>query len=180
MARMLCFLLLLTTPFITLAQGEANSLKGTPVRERIVTGGGMGLGFGSAQDFVSVSPIIGYRLTQKLMAGVNLTYMYVNYKFIDVKVNNYGFGPFTRFTVYRNIFLQAEYEHLNYEFPIAGTRETARQGFNSFLAGGGFIQPIGRNAGLYFMALYNFSYTPMKASPYDSPLVLRGGLTFGF
>jgi hypothetical protein len=180
MVRILCSLLLITASGMACAQGKSNSLKGVPVRERIVTGGGMGLGFSSAQDFVSVSPIIGYRLTQKLTAGVNLTYMYVNYKFYDIKVNNYGFGPFTRFTVYRNIFLQAEYEHLNYEFPIAGTRETARQGFNSFLAGGGFIQPLGRNAGLYFMALYNFSYSPTKASPYDSPLVLRAGVAFGF
>jgi hypothetical protein len=51
------------------AQGEDNSLKGTPAKERIVTGGGFGLGFGNVQDYVSVSPVIGYAVTRKFLVG---------------------------------------------------------------------------------------------------------------
>ena len=163
-------------------QGEANSLKDVPFKERIVTGGGLGLAFGSVQDFISVSPMIGYRLTAKLIAGTGVTYRYTNYKFYSpsIKLNDYGVNPFLRFTVYRNIFVQTELEHLNYEFPSSPT-ETFRRKFNSFLAGGGFVQPISQKVSFYVMALYNFSYTSSLRgySPYDSPLVFRAGINIG-
>src|SRR5688572_29490212 len=126
---------------LVFSQGEANSLEGVPFKERIVTGGGLGLSFGSYQDFFSVSPMIGYRVTAKLIAGTGITYRYTNYKIPNpnIKLNDYGVNPFLRFTVYRNIFVQTEFEHLNYEFPSSQT-ETIRKNFNSFLAGGGFVQ----------------------------------------
>lgn len=169
-------------PFV-FSQGESTSLKGTPFRERIVTGGGMGLGFSNVQDYISVSPVVGYMLTTKLIGGVNLTYRFSNFKAINpsVKLHDYGVGPFVRYTIFRNIFLQAEYEHLNYQFVGAG-RETARYSFNSFLAGGGLYQPISERAGFFIMALYNFSYketSPNEPSAYNSPLVIRAGLNIG-
>jgi hypothetical protein len=163
------------------AQGENNSLKGAPLKDRIVTGGGLGLGFGSVQDYFSVSPMIGYRLTAKLLAGTGVTYRYTNYKVFrpSMKLNDYGLNPFLRFTVYRNIFLQTEYEYLNYEFPVTAA-ETTRRSFDSFLGGGGFIQPIGQRAAFYLMALYNFSYQQTSQySPYDSPVVIRAGINIG-
>lgn len=163
------------------SQGEDNSLKGMPLKDRIVTGGGVGLGFGSVQDYFSVSPMIGYRLTAKLLAGTGLTYRYTNYKVTkpSIKLNDYGVNPFLRFTIYRNIFLQTEFEHLNYEFPLT-TVESTRQTFNSFLAGGGFIQPLGERFAFYLMALYNFSYQEQGVySPYDSPIVIRAGINIG-
>ena len=117
--------------------------------------------------------MIGYRLTAKLLAGTGLTYRYTNYKVTrpSIKLNDYGVNPFLRFTVYRNIFVQTEYEHLNYEYPVTIT-ETTRKSFDSFLAGGGFIQPLGERFSFYLMALYNFSYKDQSIySPYDSPLV---------
>jgi hypothetical protein len=180
--HLLLIVLLVVGSNFARAQGEANSLKDVPFKERIVTGGGLGLSFGSAQDFVSVSPQIGYRVTAKLIAGTGLTYRYTNYKIFrpSVKLHDYGVNPFLRFTVYRNIFVQTEYEYLNYEFPFTN-RETIRKGFNSFLAGGGFVQPISDKLSFYVMALYNFSYdsSPTSYSPYDSPLVIRAGINIG-
>jgi hypothetical protein len=148
-----------------------------------VTGGGFGLGFSSAQDFFSVSPVLGYMLTAKLMAGTGFTYRFTKYKYYTppIKLKDYGVNPFVRFTVYKNIFLQAEYEYLNYEFPTTIT-ETTREEFTSVLAGGGFIQPLGKKVALYVMALYNFSYkTPAQGeyTPYNSPIVLRAGINVG-
>jgi hypothetical protein len=165
------------------SQGEDNSLKGVPIKERIVTGGGFGLGFSSNQDYISVSPVIGYQLTRKLMAGTSVTYRYTNWKVVDpsIKLNDYGLNPFVRFMVYRNIFLQTEFEYLNYELPTTPT-ETTRETFNSFMAGGGFIQPLGEKVAIYFMALYNFSYVEPKVGEYavyDSPLVIRAGINVG-
>jgi len=88
-------------------------------------------------------------------------------------------NPFLRFTFYRNIFLQTEYEYLNYEFPLS-VAETTRRSFDSFLAGGGFIQPLGDRMAFYLMALYNFSYQDqVQYSPYDSPIVIRAGINIG-
>lgn len=170
-----------STSFVAFSQGQDNSLKGMPLKDRIVTGGGVGLSLGSVQDFFSVSPVIGYRLTAKLLAGTGVTYRYTNYKIIkpSIKLHDYGVNPFLRFTVYRNIFIQTEYEYLNYEFPVTYT-ETTRRNFDSFLAGGGFIQPIGERLSFYVMALYNFSYQETtQYSPYDSPLVIRAGINIG-
>lgn len=184
MLRSIAILLLaIASTGSALGQGENNSLKGTPVKERIVTGGGFGLGFSSVQDYFSLSPVIGYQLTRKLMAGTSITYRFTNYKYYtpSLKLRDYAANPFVRFTVYKNIFLQSEYEYLNYEFPTSIT-ETTRQDFSSFLAGGGFIQPLGRKVGIYVMALYNFSYqTPVQGSysPYNSPIIIRAGINIG-
>jgi hypothetical protein len=163
-------------------QGEDNSLKGVPFKERIVTGGGLGLGFGAVQDFVSVSPVIGYSITKKLIAGTGLTYRYTSYKVFkpSVKLTDYGVSPFARFMVYKSLFVQTEYEFLNYEFPQGGS-ETFRRSFDSFLAGGGIIQPVGKNLSFYAMALYNFSYqsNPTGYTPYNSPWVIRAGINIG-
>lgn len=182
MVRFLLLIFLISCVSLSaFAQGKNNSLEGAPLKDRIVTGGGLGLGFGSVQDYFSVSPMIGYRLTQKLLAGTGITYRYTNYKVVrpSMKLNDYGLNPFLRFTVYRNIFLQTEYEYLNYEFPVT-VAETTRRSFDSFLAGGGFIQPIGQRAAFYLMALYNFSYQQTSQySPYDSPVVVRAGINIG-
>jgi hypothetical protein len=165
------------------AQGEDNSLKGVPIKERIIFGGGLGLSFGSNQDFFSVSPQVGYMLTKKLVAGTGVTYRYTNFKVVkpSIKLNDYGVNPFLRFTVYKNFFIQGEYEYLNYEFPIT-FNETTRKTFSSALAGGGIIQPLGDKVALYFMALYNFSYktpAPGEYTPYNSPLIIRAGINVG-
>jgi hypothetical protein len=162
-----------------------NSLEGIPFKERIVTGGGLGLSFGSNQDFISLSPIIGYAFTKKFVGGTGLTYQYTKYKDVypgqDVTTNNYGINPFMRYTVFRGIFVHAEYEYLNYE-GILPNLETQRFNFDSFMAGGGVMQPIGDRAGIFFMALYNFSYrdpNPGEYLPYASPWVIRAGINVG-
>jgi hypothetical protein len=172
---------ILASSLIAFSQGKNNSLEGVPLKERIVTGGGVGLGLGSVRDYFSVSPMIGYRLTAKLLAGTGVTYRYTNYKIVkpSIKLNDYGLNPFLRFTVYRNIFIQTEYEYLNYEYPV-NIAETTRRTFDSFLAGGGFIQPLGQRAAFYLMALYNFSYQEStQYSPYDSPIIVRAGINLG-
>jgi hypothetical protein len=162
------------------AQGEDNSLKGVPFQERIVTGGGFGLGFGNVQDFVSVSPILGYAVTRKLLVGSGFTYRYTKYKSpINISFNDYSINPFVRYTVYKGFFAQTEFEHLNYQILSGG--EKVRRDFNSFMAGGGFIQPLGNKAAFFVMALYNFSYTASDAfyTPYQSPWVIRAGVNIG-
>jgi hypothetical protein len=185
MKKLLILSVLLVSAFSAWSQGENNSLKGTPVRERLVFGGGMGLSFGSQQDYIMVSPTIGYMLTRRLMAGTGISYTYVKYRDIvpgkDLSVSNYGLNPFARFAITSNIFVQAEYEYLSYEFPRIDLT-TDRKGYNSVFVGAGFQQPIGNNASFYIMALYNVTYTDPKPGeflPYDNPLILRAGINIG-
>jgi len=174
-------LLIVATGYASCAQGENNSLKDVPFKERIVTGGGFGMGFGNVQDYVSISPLIGYSVTRKLLVGSGFTYRYTKYKGVqpNVSFNDYSINPFARFTVYQGFFLQTEYEYMNYEYYLGG--EKARDSFNSFLAGGGFIQPMGNKASFFAMALYNFSYTASTSiyTPYQSPWVIRVGVNIG-
>lgn len=154
-------------------------------KDRIFTGGGFGLSFSSQYDYISVSPIIGYQITPRVAGGLNLIYRYTKYKYVtpSVSTNDYGVSPFLRFQVYGPLFLHTEYEYLNYEY-VTYVGQSVRNSYSSFMAGGGFFQPVGRRAGFFAMALYNFSYrnptSPNDYYPYSSPWVLRVGITAGF
>lgn len=181
MKRIVLILIIVSCGIVTKAQ---NSIEGASFRERIITGGGLGLSFNSYQDFISLSPLIGYKITEKLIAGTSFTYRYTKYKQYSpsIKLIDYGVSPFLRYQIFGNFFVQTQYEYLNYEFPISYD-ESVRKDFNSFLAGGGFIQPIGDKAAFYVSLMYNFSYTEPAAnqySPYYSPFVLQAGITVGF
>ena len=179
------FLMLGTIAF---AQWGDEQLSDKPdIRERIFTGGGVGASFSSYYDYVSISPLVGYRITNKLAGGLQLQYRYTKYKQApSYSTNDLGISPFLRFSIFGPFFLHAEYEYLSYEYPISYNGYDvvkARRGYDSFMAGGGFFQPIGRRAGFYLSALYNFSYRDPKPGeyyPYNSPLVLRVGITAGF
>ncbi|WP_333820227.1 hypothetical protein [Ohtaekwangia sp.] len=185
MKKTLITLLAMSVCTFAMAQWGEEEMSDKPtLRERLFTGGGFGLSFSNYYDFVSVSPLVGYKITPKLAAGVQVQYRYTKYKQFTPKfsTNDYGISPFVRYSIYAPIFLQAEYEYLNYEYPIT-TSESIRKTYNSFLAGGGFFQPIGRHAGFYAVAMYNFSYRAAnygEVTPYNSPLVLRVGVTAGF
>lgn len=180
----LCFIVVTGFGQPSRKKNDENSLKGVPLKERIVVGGGLGLQFGSQVDMLSLAPMVGYKITQKFMAGSSVSYRYTKYKYFNpsIKLTDYGVSPFIRYTIFSGFFLHTEYEYLNYEFPESAIT-TVRKGFNSFLAGGGFVQPIGNKAAFYLLALYNFSYQsvqPGEYSPYPNPLILRGGITLGF
>ena len=165
--------------------GEEQMVDKPSIKDRMFFGGGFGLSFSTNYDYFSISGIIGYKLSPKVAAGVSIIYRYTKYKYVtpSLSLNDYGASPFIRYQFYGPLFLHAEYEYLNYEY-IAYTGETSRKSYKSLLAGGGFFQPVGRHAGIYISALYNFSYknptSPYDYYPYSSPWVLRAGITAGF
>ncbi len=165
--------------------GEEPMAEKPSFRDRMFFGGGLGLSFSSSYDYFSVSPIIGYKLSQRVATGLSLIYRHTTYKYVtpSISTNDYGVSPFIRYQFYGPLFLHAEYEYLNNQY-VTYTGEAVRKSFTSFMAGGGFFQPVGRHAGFYASALYNFSYrkptSPYDYYPYSSPLVLRVGITAGF
>jgi len=118
----------------------------------------------------------------KLDGGVQLIYRWVSdgrYN-PDINTDEYGANLFARYFVLPNIFVQAAYEYINYEY-VLSSLDTTRDTANSFLAGGGYSQPIGKGAGFYFSALYNFNYDSNDlTSPYSDPWRVQAGVTVGF
>jgi len=173
------------------AQEQGQDLGKPGFMDKLFFGGGVGAGFGN-YTYISVSPIIGYRLTPRLSTGVRLMYQYTTFKYYDYidqkdetyNGNDFGIGGFATFSLFGPVFLQAEYEHLSYDgLYYDGTQD--RTSFDSFMAGGGISQPVGRKSSFFLAVLYNFSYANFNnanayRSPYNSPWVVRIGISGGF
>lgn len=184
--RLLILMLILLSTTAQAQWGEEEEPEERPTfKERVFTGGGLGLNFSNYADFFSISPLLGYKISTKLAAGLSFQYRYTRYKSVSPKfsTNDFGVSPFVRYYVYAPFFLHAEYEYLNYQFAYS-SGEKFRKSYGSLLVGGGLFQPLGRRAGLFIMGLYNFSYQAPSSSydysPYSSPFVFRAGITAGF
>jgi hypothetical protein len=139
-------------------------------------GGYVGAQFGTA-TFVEISPIIGYRFTQKISGGVGLTYQYYHYQdsYYNIESNVYGGRIFGRYYFIPNLFAHVEYEYLNlqaYDYTVPH-----RVGVVGLLVGGGYFQPLTRNAGMMAMILFNLNES--YYTPYQNP-VIRLGFVAGF
>jgi len=144
--------------------------------EKVYVGGGIGgIGISSNEIFVNVNGLVGYRLTEKLEAGLGINYQYYKWKPTSQSFNDWGFNIFSMYHIYSPVFLMAQYQ-IFYLDQIEG-RET----YDAFLLGGGITQPIGSNGALNFYALYNLSYADGGDNGrYGSPWVIGMNVGFGF
>lgn len=185
MKRLITILILFSSVSALAQWGDEQLAEKPSFKDKVYFGGGLGMSFSSSSDFVSLSPLVGYRINQRLAGGVSFIYRYTKIKYLvpNVSTDDFGISPFLRFQVYGPLFLHTEYEYLNSEF-VTYAGESFRQTYNSFMAGGGYFKPLGRNAGFFVTVLYNFSYrnptSPNDYYPYSSPWVLRVGITAGF
>ena len=144
-------------------------------KEKVFVGGNMGLQFGRV-TFVDVSPLVGYRVTERFSAGIGFTYQYYKYndKIYSFETNVYGGRVFGRYFFTDNFFAHSEYEVLNLEaFDLTPPQ---RVNVESLLVGGGLMQRFGSNSGITAMILYNF--TESYYTPYRNPII-RVGMVFG-
>lgn len=175
---------------LNISSAQQQSDGNSEFMDKVFVGGGLGAGFGN-YTFINVSPLIGYRISNRLSAGLRFMYQYTTFEYLNQNFekeryngNDLGAGPFARFMVYGPIYLQAEYEYLSYDgLYYDGTRR--RNSFESVMAGGGIAQPIGQKAAFFITAMYNFSYQNFDSSgsyrsPYNSPWVFRVGIAGGF
>jgi hypothetical protein len=141
-------------------------------------GGNVGLQFGNP-TFINLSPRVYYLPTEKLWLGVGVTYMYTQWKapYVPFETSTYGANISVTYQVFNPLFLQAEYEPLNFESfnRFEGTYE--RIWVHGLLIGGGISQPVGRGA-VFFSALYNVTWKDADRSFYGSPWVIRIGAGF--
>jgi hypothetical protein len=133
---------------------------------------GIGLGYtsyyGISQFSFSISPAIGYRVTDKFSIGPGISYAYNNYGY-DTSINttqhisasSFGVKVFAQYIVYKQFFAHAEYESTRAEFPIyysngAPTGEKASVQVQTPLLGVGYRSQISNRAAADILLLYNF------------------------
>ncbi len=142
------------------------------IGDRIFTGGNLGLQFGAITVF-DLSPLVGYRITDQIHAGIGATYQYYRYDAYNFETNVYGGRLFGRYFITEYLFAHAEYEYLNLE---AFDFKRRRVDVSSLLGGVGYFQKFAQNSGITVMLLYNF--TEDVYTPYTNP-IFRIGFNIG-
>jgi hypothetical protein len=149
------------------------SLNDLTHRERTVVGGSLGLGLsssnGSGMFYGSLTPLVGYRVTERLSAGVGFNYTYYKSRLYEEQF--YAGIAWARLGLFNGLFACAEIDQVN--APVYSMGGITRESFPLVLAGGGISQGIGHGLGSYFQIMYDF--TEEARSPYG-PLIIRGGL----
>lgn len=153
--------------------------------ERLVFGGDIGLSFGSI-TYIKLAPVVGYRLTSRLTAGLGPIYIYERYKELNWETSIYGGKLFSSFTIYKgadrenafglgNILVHIENEVVNVE------RYDSPQGeriwIDNLLLGGGLYQPIGGRFGISVFILWDVTqniYSPY----YSNNPIFKFGVNF--
>ncbi len=165
-------LFLLFAPFVY----AQDTLKNLNQPGRFYVGGNIGLQVGSFTN-IDISPLIGYKITKGLSAGVGLTYQYTS--FSGRGGSNYGGRLFVRQFIFRSLFAQTEYESLSVKTSRLNESSMIieeRKGINAYLVGLGYRQTLGDRAGVEFTLSYNFLET--VDTPAKNP-VFKVGFVLG-
>ncbi len=142
-------------------------------KDRIFLGGNLGLQFGT-QTYIDVSPLIGYKITDRFSSGIGVTYIYYRYKdnVYSYNTNIYGGRVFSRYFFTENIFGHAEFEVLNMELLSTNNYQYYRKNIYTPMIGAGYIQRFSNQSGIYLLLLYNLNDS--AESPYSNPIIRIG------
>jgi len=162
-----------TSPATPALQQRADSSSHKAFLKRFYFGGSLGAQFGN-NTFAMASPLIGYKITNRLSIGTRITYEYIRVKYANLNYQNHVVGAslFTRFFVYKDLFAHVEYEILNGDWNDTGRRTN----IPALFVGGGYLFRFGNNAGFGLSILFNV--LPSSYLPYTNP-VINGGFTMG-
>jgi len=169
------------------AEDNPDSLANKDFVDRLVYGANVSL----AGDLssIEISPILGYRLTPKLQAGVGATYIYWNYydPFLSARIVGavYGGRVYAEYDFFHDlmrpndkVFGHIEYETLNVPF-VTSSGVAGRSNIYDPYVGAGYRSPLGRKAYLNLTLVFNMQYAQYQdLNPYPSPLQVRIGVTF--
>jgi hypothetical protein len=172
----------------TIKEGKKENKEKSPFSERLVFGGDIGLSFGSI-TYIKLAPVVGYRITNRLTAGVGPIYIYESYKNYDLKTSTYGGKAVASFTILRgsslpaiaglgDVVLHAENEVINIEpYYTNGSYYYFgnRLWIDNVLLGGGITQYIGSKFGVSIFILWDV--TQNYYSPYSNP-IFKFGFSF--
>ena len=157
------------------ASAKAQSDEQDDFWDRTYFGGSFSLQFGT-YTFIDISPLMGYRFTDRFSSGLGATYRYIKDNNFRIESNIYGGRIFSRYLITENILAHGEYETLNWQFYDPNVDAIIRDWVPGLLIGGGFQQHIGERSGFQILILYNLIYDSLR-SPYNEPYVIRVGFT---
>ena len=134
-----------------------------PVQQsRVYYGGGIGFNFWNNYFYLSIQPMVAYKVTPKFSVGGRLGYTYISddrSSLGNVKSHNYGASVFTRYRVIPQLYGHAEFAYASTE---RHTYSVLQQEFTServwvpyLLLGGGYSQQISPNVWGYVEVLFD-------------------------
>jgi len=153
------------------------------IKDKLFVGGGVGLSFGTV-DYVSIAPLVGYRVAPRFDLAIQPFYSYTkdNRYSPEFSASNYGADLIGRVRIVQSFFAEARVEWISYEY-LDTLNQSRRQSDTYPMAGLGYTVGAGR-VGISFSALYNFGYDNNSLygayGPYDSPVIYQVGVSVGF
>lgn len=127
-------------------------------KDRVFLGGNLGLQFGTI-TLIEISPLLGYKITDKLLAGLGFTYQYYKDSRFnpDYSTNIYGGRIFARYYIYKDFFAHSEVEVLNYDAYYWPSSYKENITVTNVLVGGGYTQWISQRVGVNILILWNLN-----------------------
>jgi hypothetical protein len=159
---------------------QENKKDNIDFKERLRYGGSFGAFFGS-QTYIELSPKVGYKVNNRLVAGLGLNYIYFSFKDYGQKFVTHIYGPtiFAQYGLVSGLFAYGEYNAYNIaSYNPLPPYNTERVWIGSAPVGLGYYSG-GQIGGVYIAVLYDLINNP--ASPYYNgsvPILLRVGFLF--
>lgn len=167
---------------------------------KLIIGGGLGLAFGDITS-IYVSPVVGYRFTDRFAAGVSFGYNYYKYKNywylqnpVTGESNYYNYqsdmisvGAWARYLVWDGLFVAGQFEQNFMSFTQPGfdpggtgniINQKTKYNAPSLLLGAGYRAAIGDRASMNFSVMYDVIQNAY--SPYYGRIVPLIGFMYGF
>lgn len=143
-------------------QSNRQDAQRPPLKDRLVFNLGGNFWIGTTTS-IGLMPQVGYKVTDRLIAGVGLNFQYYkNLQFSGDPFMIYGGNVFTRYHVHPSLFLQTEYQVLQYNENLGGYA----------LIGGGYTP----STNVYISAYY-LLHAPTD-NAYGAPYLVRVGFMF--
>ena len=169
------------------SKASAQILPDVPdMKGKFVVGGNLGGGMYGNYLNLSIAPQFGYRIFSPWEVGVRCIYDLscdFNRTYGSTYAHYFGVAPYTNVQVYKGLFLHVE-DEVMYGIARWDHQTTGSQWFNSVFVGGGLRQYSYTGSYVYYMVLYNLSWsgatTGRLDTPYASPIALRIGYCFSF
>ncbi len=131
-------------------------------QSKVYYGGNIGFNFWNDYFYLSVQPLIGYKVSPKFSVGGKLSYSYINDKRVDPSFDSHNFGgsAFARYRVTPQIYMHSEFVYASFD-QISGF-DFQKNEWNSIrvwvpflLLGGGLSQHVGPNVWLFAEVLFD-------------------------
>ncbi len=127
----------------TLFGQDENEEERASLKDKIVIDGNLSLQFGTF-TLVGGNPQIGYRFTDRIVAGVGYSYYLNSFRAAGVRFNDKLHGPtaFGRVLVNESLFIRSDYQNLTYILDNASDAPPETFNRDRLYLGGGYRTPI--------------------------------------